>query len=216
MTKRNSPALEVAKWRSSVDVWIDHATISADEFAKFSAVEKLTLWNVNYPADLFSHMPQLWWLDIRGGTAKSFHSLETAQKLRYLRINQIRGLTDLDSIPLLNKLELLSLYGLSKVRELPELSGLSRLRRIEVGQMKDLQSLNPVWNADQLEEILLLKEVPVEPQDVEQINRMASLNAFSWVAMDVSARRYMPVREGVTLPEAQVLSAVEWFEQREK
>lgn len=214
MPSKNRSALEAATWRSSTDLWIDHATISADETHGLSAVEKLTLWNVTYPADLFANMPRLWWLDIRGGTVKSFHSLGTARNLRYLRINQIRGLPDLSDIQLLGKLELLSLYGLPKVRDLPDLSGLSHLRRIEIGQMKGLQSLSPVWNAGQLEEILLIKDVPVEPQDIEHINRMTNLKAFSWEAMDIPEKRYIPIREGIALPKAQPLHASEWFEQK--
>jgi hypothetical protein len=216
MATKRRPASEVAQWRSPVDVWIDHASISLDDVTSYEAVEKLTLWNVTYPVDLFSRMPQLWWLDIRGGTAKSFHSVAMAQNLRYLCINQIRGLDDLSDIPSLEKLELLTLYGLSKVKELPDLTGLSYLRRVEIGQMKGLQSLKPVWEAHQLEEILLLKEVPAENQDIGPINCMPNLKTFSWDAIDIPARRFMPIREGVTVPRAKSLHAAEWFGKKDQ
>lgn len=161
-------------------------------------------------------MPRLWWLDIRGGAAKDIHSIATAQNLRYLCINQIRGLDDVSYITSLKKLELLTLYGLPKVNELPDFGSLSYLRRIEVGQMKGLQSLGPVWNAHQLEEIQLLKEVPAEPKDIEQINEMPNLKAFSWDAIDVPTRRFMPIREGVNVSAVRTLHAAEWFEQNDQ
>ncbi len=216
MATKRRPASEVAQWRSPVDVWLDHASISFDDISSYETVEKLTLWNVTYPVDLFSRMPQLWWLDVRGGTTKSFHSLATAQNLRYLCINQIRGLEDLSDIPSLTRLELLDLYGLSKVKELPDLLGLSHLRRVQIGQMKGLQSLKPVWEAHQLEEIQLFKDVPAENQDIGAINRMPNLKAFSWEAIDVPAKRFMPFREGVTVPRAKSLHAAEWFGEKDK
>jgi len=215
MATKRRPLIEAAKWRSSVDLWIDHSSISTDEVTDFESVEKLTLWNVTYPVDLFSRMPQLWWLDIRGGTAKNFHSLATARNLRYLCINQIRGLEDLGEISSLEQLELLSLYGLSKVAELPDLTDLSYLRRVEIGQMKSLQSLDPIWNAHQIREILLLKEVPVENRDIERINSMPNLEGFLWSSLDVPARRFMPIREGIKVPKARTLHAHEWFEQKD-
>ncbi|MDX8354346.1 leucine-rich repeat domain-containing protein [Cognatiyoonia sp. IB215182] len=214
-TKRPS-AIDVAKWRSSVDVWIDHADIFSDDVARFEAVEKLTLWNVAYPVDLFARMPRLWWLDVRGGTVKNFQSLATAQGLRYLCINQIRGLEDLSDISSLKKLEYLSLYGLSKVETLPELSDLSSLRRVEVGQMKGLQSLDPIWKAQQLEEIQLMKEVPAGPDDLKPINNMPNLKAFSWVAIDVPAKRSRAINEGVSVPKARSLHATDWFEEKDQ
>jgi len=213
-TKRR-PAMEVAQWHSSSSLWLDHANISVDDVSRFEAVEKLTLWNVTYPADLFVGMPKLWWLDIRGGTAKNVHSLSTAQNLRYLRLNQIRGFEDVHDIPFLTKLELLSLYGLSKVTKLPSLSGLSYLRRVQIGQMKKLQDLVPVWNAHQLTEIELLKDVPVRPEDIDTINSMPNLEAFLWGALDVPSWRCAPIHEGVTFPHTRPLHAAEWFEQRD-
>lgn len=214
MAAKRQPAMNVAKWRTPSDLWIDHAHISTDDLKHLEAVEKLTLWNVTYTEELFACMPNLWWLDIRGGSASNFHSLPTANELRYLQINQIRGLRDLNDITSLEKLELLSLYGLSKVFEIPDLTKLSHLKRIEIGQMKALKDLVSVWRADQLEEILLIKDVPVETRDIVSINRMPNLSAFGWEAMDVPARRFMPIRTGVTIPEASAMHAADWFKQQ--
>lgn len=214
MANKHRPLTEAAKWRSAVDLWIDHSSISSDEVVDLETVEKLTLWNVTYPIDLFSRMPRLWWLDIRGGTAKNFHSLATARNLRYLCINQVRGLKDLSEISGLKQLELLSLYGLSKVAELPDLTRLPCLRRVEIGQMKGLENLDPVWDGRQIREIHLLKDVPVGDRDIERINAMPNLEGFVWSAVDVPARRFMPISEGVRAPEARILHAHEWFEQK--
>lgn len=212
MATKHQPLSEAAKWRSSVDLWVDHSKIATEDVVDLEAVEKLTLWNVTYPADMFSRMPRLWWLDIRGGTAKKFHSLAAARNLRYLCLNQIRGLEDLSDISCLEKLELLSLYGLAKVAVLPELQALPRLRRVEIGQMKGLKNLMTIWRADQIREILLTKEVPITERDIDCINAMPNLDGFLWSAEDIPARRFMPIREGVTVPEARNLHAHQWFE----
>lgn len=216
MVTKSRPLSEAAKWRSSVDLWIDHSSISAEDIVDLEAVERLTLRNVTYPLDLFSRMPRLWWLDVRGGTADKLHSLAAARNLRYLCLNQIRGLEDLSEISGLEQLELLSLYGLAKVSELPDLQALPCLRRVEIGQMKGLESLGPIWSAHQISEILLIKNVPVQERDIDFINAMPNLDGFLWSALDIPARRFMPIREGVRVPEARILHAHEWFEQKGK
>lgn len=216
MAYKRHPALDVVKWRSPTEIWIDHAHISNDSLKHFAAVEKITMWNVTYCDELFDCLPQLWWLDIRGGTIKNIHSLPAAVNLRYLQLNQIRGLNDLTEIETLKQLELLSLYGLPKVCELPHLNLLTSLKRVEIGQMKGLRNLNSVWASDQLEEIYLSQNVPIDVADIDSINGMSNLKAFDWNATDIPARRFMPIRTGVTIPQAHALHAEEWFQLQNK
>lgn len=211
---KRKPALEVARWRSPTDLWLDHAAITENDLEKLQDVEKLTLWNVTYPEDMFSHLPHLWWLDVRGGSGNCVMSLSKAKGLKYLRLNQIRGLQDIDAIAHLARLELLSLYGLAKVVELPTLSALKNLQRIEVGQMKGLQSLTPIFEARQLREILLIKNVPIIIQDVSIINEMPELRAFGWEVLDVPVGKFQPILDAVCIARVRAMHAADWFEQK--
>src|SRR3546814_14090915 len=89
-----------------------------------------------------------------------------ASRLRYLAVNQVRGLADLSLVSEIRQLQLLSLYGLAKVAVLPSLATLSDLKRVELGQMKGISSIGPVLEAPALRELSLLKIVPVDRKDI--------------------------------------------------
>src|SRR3546814_6892091 len=77
-------------------------------------VERLTLWNVKVPRGFLGRLEKLWWLDLRGGTGADLSAAMGASRLRYLAVNQVRGLADLSLVSEVRQLQLLSLYGLAK------------------------------------------------------------------------------------------------------
>jgi hypothetical protein len=123
------------QFRTDGSVWIDHATVMPHDLARLADVQVLTLWNVRLPDGFLAQLPRLWWLDLRGGSATDLRRLVGCRSLRYLQVNQVRGLRDLSVISSLDRLEFLSLYGLAQVEALPSLAALPRLCRVEVGQM---------------------------------------------------------------------------------
>src|SRR3546814_20669072 len=88
-----------------------------------------------------------------------------ASRLRYLAVNQVRGLADLSLVSEIRKLQLLSLYGLAQVAVLPSLATLSDLKRVELGQRKGLSRIGPVLEAPELRERSLLNIVSVDGTD---------------------------------------------------
>src|SRR3546814_9196554 len=80
-------------------------------------VERLTLWNVKVPRGFLGRLEKLWWLDLRGGTGADLSAAMGASRLRYLAVNQVRGLADLSLVSEIRQLQLLSLYGLAKTSE---------------------------------------------------------------------------------------------------
>lgn len=210
--KTHKPAREVAQDRGSGVFWIDHAKIVEADAGWLGGAERLTLWNVRVPPGFLSRLPRLWWLDIRGGTATDLEVSRGCTGLRYLCVNQVRGLADLALLATHVRLELLALYGLAQVREVPSLRGLEKLARIEVGQMKGLRELAPLLEAPRLRELFLSKLVSPTERDVDLIDRHASLKAFSWYAVDVPARISRPILERITLPNARSMHPEEWFD----
>ena len=160
MAKKRQAAKEVAEWRDSKTVRITHAFLDDSDVAHFQNAESLTLWNVTFPEDFLAQLNNLWWLDIRGGTQSSLSYLSGIYGLKYLALNQIRGLNQINEISELKKLQLLSLYGLSKVETLPSFKPLDALRRLQIGQMKNLKSLGPLFDAPGLCELELIKGGP--------------------------------------------------------
>src|SRR3546814_17836209 len=121
-----------------------------------------------------------------------------ASRLRYLAVNQVRGLADLSLVSEIRQLQLLSLYGLAKVAVLPSLATLSDLKRVELGQMKGISSIGPVLEAPELRELSLLKIVPVAREDIPLLQRHPTLARFDWSFADVPRWMYEPVPQAIT------------------
>lgn len=207
-----SNAKWVARLQDAGGVFIDHATIVEDDFERLADVERLTLWNVKVPADFLPRLNRLWWVDWRGGgKGQQIEQLTACPGLRYVSLNQIRGVDDLQFLAELTSLEMVRIYGMSAVQRLPSLAGLTSLRRLEIGQMKLLESIHPALDAPNLEELLLIKRVNVPPEDVRAIKSHAALRAFDWFAEDVPDRVWVPVREAITLPRTRPMHPEEWF-----
>jgi len=208
---RKRPAREVAQKRSHEGCWIDHAEIVEADFEWLETIERLTLWNVRVPKGFLAKLKRLWWLDIRGGSAIDLKILHGAKRLRYLAVNQIRGLSDLSVVSELLALRFIDLYGLRHVTSLPSFAAHTRLSRANLGQMRGLTSLRGILEAPRLRELLLIKKVNIQPEDVEQIARHPTIEKFGWSAEDVPERLWVPIVERIGLPKPVVGFPEEWF-----
>ena len=95
MAQKRKPAREVVQDRGDGEFWLDHAKIADDDRNWLKAAERLTLWNVLVPDGFLAKLPRLWWLDLRGGSATDLSVAKGCTKLRYLQVNQVRGMADL-------------------------------------------------------------------------------------------------------------------------
>ena len=139
-------------------------------------------------------------LDLRGGSGTSTDVVLGCDRLRWLSINQVRGLTDLGAVTTLGRLEYLSVYGLPQVSELPSLAGLGSLRFLSVGSMKGLRGLTGFLDAPVVEELELVRKVGLEPGGADRIATHPTLRAFRWYAEDVPLHVWTPVVERVGKP----------------
>ena len=211
MTSTFRPAKEVAKPRIANGLWLDHAIVSDEDIAWLNRVERLTLWNVKLPEGFLAKLPRLWWLDIRGGSARDLLPIEGASSLKSLAVNQVRGLANLSALTSFTKLRSLSLYGLAKVTQLPSLGALMNLERAEIGQMKSLNAITPVLDAPHLKELLLIRKLNVSQADADAISKHSRLERFDWFAEDVPNKVWVPVVESVKLPKTRAMHPEEWF-----
>jgi hypothetical protein len=201
--------------RGAGEFWLDHAKIVGKDLGWLDAAERLTLWNVKVPLNFLQRLERLWWLDVRGGSAADLKIAVGCRQLRYLSINQVRGLTDLALLPEFENLELLSLYGLTHLEELPSLRELGRLRRVEIGQMRALPSIGAILDAPYLEELLVSKMVTITEDDVTKINANAKLAKFAWNTVDVPRWLCDPVLARIKKTEAKWMHAIDWFNVRD-
>jgi hypothetical protein len=215
MVAQRSSAQSAAKWRSEHDVWISHASLDLSDVEWLSGVRRLTLWAVKTPEGLLSLLPQLQWLDIRGGAGTTIDVVNGCSNLTYLAVNQIRGLHDLSALGGQTSLRLLSLYGLPQVRSLPSLAGLVHLQRLEIGSMKGLSGLSPLLEAPRLEELLLIRAVALSSKDPEAIAAHPTIRAFEWFAEDVPDKTWVPVVDRVGRPKAQPMEPSAWFDRNQ-
>ncbi len=197
---------------SSGGVFIDHATLTEADLVWLAPVERLVLWNVSVPPDFLTRLPSLWWIDWRGGSDKQgISQVQSCEKLRYLALNQIRGLSDLSFLQNLTTLEMINFYGLPKVVSLPSMTNFSKLRRVQLGQMKSLPSISAVLSAPNLQELLLHNRVGVLSDDVQAMRDHPNLSAFEWFGENIPVKMWEPVRKAVGLPLAKAMHPEEWF-----
>lgn len=207
-------ARAAARWSSDDTVRLEHAVLADEDREWLQPVRRLTAWAVKVPPGFFGSLPSLERLDVRGGSGTSADFVDGCVHLRYLAINQVRGLRNLTQIGDLDSLELLTLYGLPQVRSLPSLTRLERLRRVEIGSMKGIDGLGPLLDAPGLEELILQRAVTLAPSDPARIADHPTLSAFEWFAEDVPDRTWVPVVERVGKPKARAMYPDDWFNAR--
>jgi hypothetical protein len=215
MARSKETAQSLAKWRSDDNVWLDHVTLVSSDLEWLAQVRRLTAWNVKVPEGFYARLPHLEWLDVRGGSRTSADFVTGCRSLRYLAINQVRGLHDLCALSALESVELLSLYGLPQVKTLPSLKNWTKLMRLEVGSMKGLLSIAPLLDAPPLEELQLHKAVSLASGDPDLIAAHPRLREFYWNAEDVPYKVYAPVVERIAMPRAKSGYPSDWFQARD-
>lgn len=164
------------------------------------------------PSEFLTQLPKLWWIDWRGGSAtQGLSQIQSCKNLRYLALNQIRGVPDLDFITPLTSLEMINFYGLSKVSSMPTVDSFSNLRRAHLGLMKSLTSIQGVISAPNLRELQLHNRIGVSSDDVQAIRDHPALEAFEWFGENIPVKMWEPVRKAVGLPPAKAMHPEEWF-----
>jgi hypothetical protein len=178
-------------------VHLDHVQLVDEDLAWLQSATQVRAWAVKTPDGFWSRLPNLEWLTITGGTGHDTDVVRGCHRLRWLEINQVRGVESLDALLDLSGLEFLSLYGLPRVRSMPSLASLKRLRYAVVGSMKGLTSIAGLMDAPNLQELTLLRAVGLDAADAALIAQHPSLRAFEWFAEDVPDRTWVPVVNAV-------------------
>jgi hypothetical protein len=214
-TAKRRSARAVARDQGDNGFWLDHAEIDEGDFEWLEGAERLTLWNVVVPPGFLARLRNLWWLDIRGGSGRDLETARGATGLRYLAVNQVRGMRDLSVAAALPALEYLDLYGLPQLTELPSFETASNLEHARLGQLRGLPSITGLLDAPNLRELEFSRKMNVPPSDVQRIRRHPALQRFSWFAEDVPNKVWVPVVEAVALPSVPVLFPAAWFKAKE-
>ena len=205
-------AKAAAVWRDGDDLSLDHVALKAEDQEWLAPARWLTLWAVKLPDGLLASLPHLEFLDLRGVSGTSLGAVDGCRHLRFLQVNQVRGVSDLDLLPTLTSLELLSLYGQPKVTHLPSFAPLTKLRRAELGSLKGLSGLTGLHDAPALEELVLMNVVGVAGEDAPRLAAHPTLTRFSWSADSGPPDKvWVPFQETVARPRAAYLHAHEWF-----
>lgn len=131
--------------------------------------------------------------------------------LRYLAVNQVRGMRDLSLAAALTVLQYLDVYGLAQLTALPSFRSASKLEHVNLGQLRGLPSFAGVLDAPNLRELRLSRKMNVPASDVERVRNHPALQRFSWFAEDVPDKVWVPVVEAIALPSVPVQFPADWF-----
>ncbi len=211
MAKKRPLTIEACKRRNNRVLWLDHVELIDDDIEWLSKTERLTLWNVKVPAGLLARIEPLWWLDIRGGSAIDLAVATGVKGLRYLMVNQVRGMRDLSLVADMISLRYVDLFGLPKVIELPSCARLVNLEHASIGQMRGLTSLHGLLQAPNLRELTLVNKINVSENDVNEIISHPAVKAFGWFADGVPDKVWVPVFKKIGLPPPPVMAPEVWF-----
>lgn len=146
-----------------------------------ASLEKLVLRSVSPPDLAFlRNLPRLWSLDIKLGGIRNLDGLRDLERIRYLELWQVRGLSDLAVISTLTGLQYLYLQSLRNVATLPDCSRLVHLRRVYLETMKGLQSISGVLRAPALEEFIHVCAQNMQPEQYAELLSLPTLRAAAF------------------------------------
>lgn len=156
-------------------------TIIDTAFAKdHNDLEQISLWDVNFSTDTLLHFTNIRSLHIYGCSITSLHMLADLPHLYDLKIDQPRGLENIDFLNGVKSLRSVSLYGLRNLRTSPSLKSNHHLTTVELGELPLVDGLCPYLDAPQLRQLRLHRRVNVLEGDIPLINQHPKLASFSW------------------------------------
>ena len=161
-------------------LYLEGQTRGIDVISGLRALDDLTLRSITLPdLSLLLPLTGLRSLDLKLGGTRELALLPRIGQLRYLELWMIKGLRDLSAIAGVETLRSLFLQALPQVRALPDLSRLASLRRIHLETMKGLTDLSPLASAPALEEVLLLDQRQLTPDDLRPLVGLPRLRAVT-------------------------------------
>ncbi len=157
-TRKQSHSLRfLERFRSLRHLYLEGHKKDIEVLGHLVNLESLALCSVTLP-DLSILRPLVRLLSFvlaLGGT-RNVTLLPEIGRLRYLEIWLVRGLSDLSAIAEIRTLQYLFLQALKRVTVLPSLGRLHLLRRVHIETMKGLNDLQPIADAPNLEDLLVI------------------------------------------------------------
>lgn len=167
-------------WQEEGAFWADHVDISNFEQHLVGA-ERITFWNVMGEIDrVLPTLSKLWWLDLRGGSASNLEWICNCVNLKYLMLNQIRGLSNVAFIGGLKNLQLLELRALKKVTDLPDCSALLALRRVNLLAMNGISDVGSLASAPALTDLMVYNSNNIDYSSFDAFRNHKNLKRFTW------------------------------------
>lgn len=215
MSPKTQSARDAAQWLGPESLVLNHVRLANDDLDWMRGVRRLTLLAAKHPPGFLAALPNLEWLDIQGGSARSLSFVESCQGLRCLMVNQVLGLTELSAVEGLAALEYLSIYGQPRIESLPDLAPLIHLERLQLGSLKGLRNgIGPALRAPGLRELSLIRAMALAKDDAALARDHPTLRTFDWFFEDGPRRIVEPVLAIVNKPRTVPLHAWEWFAAR--
>ena len=144
------------------------------------AIEDLTLRSITLPdLSLLVPLDRLLSLDLKLGGTKDLRLLPRLERLRYLELWLIKGLSDIAPVGELRELRSLFLQALKQVESLPDLGRAASLHRIHLETMKGLRDLRPLATAPALEEVVLIDMRHLGVDDLRPLLGLPRLKAVT-------------------------------------
>lgn len=144
------------------------------------SLEDVTLRSITLPdLSLLVPLDRLLSLDLKLGGTKDLRLLPRLERLRYLELWLIKGLSDITPVGELGEVRYLFLQALKGVESLPDLSRAASLHRVHLETMKGLRDLRPLATAPALEEVVLIDMRHLGVDDLRPLIGLPRLKAVS-------------------------------------
>jgi internalin A len=139
-----------------------------------ACVDMLNLFIDHYPkANLEELQPlsQLEKLGLVNASIKSLRGITSLQKLKKLRLGNLRGLTSLSGIEALHDLEILHIGSCRNFANINEVAALTNLRIISISNCGLIDSLKPLANLKSLREVYFVESTDIRDSDLSPLIR---------------------------------------------
>lgn len=179
-TKSKKPSLSVIeRFTDLKELLIVGHTKNIEVIGKLLNLKKLTLTSITTKGlEFIKPLKKLSYLSINFGGIRNLSAIEGMERLIFLELFQIRGLSNILFISTLSGLQYLSLQNLPNVQALPTLN-LPKLRKVALENMKGLNNLHSLESAPALEDFTHWSAMNMSVDDYLPILRNPSLKRIS-------------------------------------
>jgi Leucine-rich repeat (LRR) protein len=142
----------------------------------------------------FSRLEKIESLAVLNSPIETLDGIASLEKLRFLRLGNLKKLQSLAGIEALTNLEELEVHTCCKIGTIKEIAALKKLRKLHLNNVGEINSLKPIDAIGGLESVLFYESTNIMDGDLSPLIRQKSLSSVSFQ----NRRHYSHRREEIS------------------